>query len=270
MCFSVLMSVYYKEKPIFLNQALTSIYDNQTLKPSQIVLIEDGNLTSELYEIIKIWKNKLGEVLTIIPIEQNVGLGKALEIGINNCKFEYIARMDSDDISASNRFEKQLEVFKNNDIDICGGWVSEFEGDEKNIYAHRKVPEFHDDIIKFAKFRSPINHPSVMYKKTAVLNAGNYKTMYLFEDYYLWIRMILNGAKFYNIQEPLVNMRAGIGQLKRRHGLRYAIKEYKIQKEFYNLGFLNKYEFIKNIILKFIARLLPKTFLAKIYSKIRK
>lgn len=267
--FSVLMSIYCKENPKYFNRAMLSIWDEQTIKPNEIVLVQDGKLSNELYKVIEEWKNKLGEVLKIIPLEQNVGLGNALNEGMKYCSYELIARMDTDDISLLTRFEKQLEIFKNRDIDICGSWISEFDSDEKKIVSYRKVQEKHEDIVIYSKIRNPINHPSVMYKKLSVKNAGGYKKMMWFEDYYLWARMILNGAKFYNIQEPLVNMRAGYAQLERRGGLKYAIEEFKFLNRLRKIGFLSLNQFFKCVIIRFIARILPKSFLKKIYKKIR-
>ena len=269
MNFSVLMSIYHKEKPEYFDRAMQSIWDEQTIKPNEIVLVQDGKLTEELYEIIDKWKNKLGEKLKIIPLEENVGLGDALNEGIKHCTYELIARMDTDDIALPRRFEKQLKAFENNEIDICSSWVGEFENDEKEILSYRKVPEYHDDIIKFAKKRSPINHPALMYKKSTVEKSGGYKKMMWFEDYYLWARMILNEAKFYNIQEPLVNMRAGYGQLERRGGFKYAIEEFKFLKRLKDIGFLSNSQFIKSLVIRFVARVLPKSLLKNIYKKIR-
>ena len=143
------------------------------------------------------------------------------------------------------------------------------KNNEKEILSYRKVPEYHDDIIKFAKKRSPINHPAVMYKKSAVEKSGGYKKMMWFEDYYLWARMILNGAKFYNIQEPLVNMRAGYRQLERRGGLKYAIEEFKFLYRLKEIGFVSTIQFIKSVMIRFVARILPKSLLKNIYRKIR-
>lgn len=270
MTFSVLMSVYIKEKAEFLDRALKSIYDEQEIKPNQIVLVEDGELTDELYDMIEIWKNKLGEILEVVKLEKNSGPGIARAKGIEKCKFGLIAIMDSDDISLQTRFKKQLEIFENNpNLDACGSHIGEFENDENKIYAYREVPQNHDEIVKFAKFRMPVNHPSMMFKKSTVLKAGNYKDERFGEDYNLCVRMLLGGAKFYNIPEMLVKMRAGKSQLSRRGGLKYAISEFKVQREFYKLGFLNFYEFARNASVKFIVRLLPKAILSKIYSLLR-
>jgi len=269
MQFSVLMSIYYKEKAEYFDRCMQSIWDEQKIKPDEIVLVQDGKLTDELYEAIDEWKKKLNDIFKTIPLETNVGLGDALNIGLQNCKYDLVARMDTDDIALPQRFEKQLEIFKGNDIDVCSSWVSEFDSDENEIISYRKLPEKHDDIVKFGKKRNPLNHPAVMYKKRSVENVGNYLKMMWFEDYYLWARMILSGAKFYNIQEPLVKMRAGYGQLERRSGYNYAISEIKFLKELYNQGFFNIKELIIGIAIRFTARVIPRFLVKKIYQKLR-
>ncbi len=269
MKFSVLMSIYYKEEPEYFNRAMQSIWDEQTVKPDEIVLVQDGPLTDGLHKAIDEWKAKIGEVFKTVPLEKNVGLGDALNAGIKHCSYELIARMDTDDISISNRFEKQLKAFENNDIDICSSWVSEFDSDENEIISYRKLPEKHNEIIVYSKMRSPINHPAVMYKKSIVEKAGGYKHMLWMEDYYLWARMLLSGAKFYNIQEPLVNMRAGYGQLERRGGFKYAIEEFKFLNKLKKIGYLTTIEYLKNILIKVPIRLLPKELLKSVYGLLR-
>ncbi|PSM51732.1 glycosyltransferase, family 2 [Campylobacter blaseri] len=268
--FSVLMSIYYKETPEFFNKAMQSIWDNQTLKPDEIILVKDGPLTAKLDEVISIWQEKIPNILKVIALKSNLGLGDALNIGLKECSFNLVARMDTDDISMPDRFKKQIEIFKEKDIDICSSWAREFDGDETNIVSYKKVPKFHKNIIKFSKSRNPLNHPATMYKKEVVKNAGGYKKMLWFEDYYLWARMIINGAKFYNIQEPLVDMRAGFSQLKRRKGLKYALYELRFQKELLEIGFINIFEFIRNVTIRFIVRILPKNMVKCIYKLLRK
>ncbi|CAA6812441.1 MAG: putative glycosyltransferase [uncultured Sulfurovum sp.] len=270
MKFSVLLSIYYKEKVSYFNRAMQSIWDEQTKRPNEIVLVQDGKLTDELYKVIDEWQVKLGNTLKVIPLKENIGLGDALNIGLNKCSHELVARMDTDDISVDDRFEKQVKQFKDTDIDICSSWVSEFEDREEYIVSYRKLPEYHTELLRFSKKRNPLNHPAVMYKKSAVNRAGGYKKMPYFEDYYLWGRMMLNGSKFYNIQESLVNMRAGCSQLERRGGIRYAMSEIVLQKEFLKLHFINIFEFMRNVIIRFSSRLMPKYLLKKIYSKIHK
>jgi glycosyltransferase involved in cell wall biosynthesis len=248
---------------------MLSIWDEQTIKPNEIVLVQDGKLTDELYKAKQQWQEKLGDIFKTIPLEKNVGLGDALNIGLQNCSYEIVARMDTDDICSPHRFKNQLKIFNNSDIDICSSWISEFDSDEKEIISYRKISENHEEIIDYMKIRNAINHPAVMYKRSIIENAGGYKKMMWFEDYYLWVRMIVKGAKFYNIQEPLVNMRAGYEQLERRSGLKYAISEVSLQKEFLNLGFLNYFEFMRNVTIRFIVRIIPKSLIKQIYKVLR-
>ena len=269
MNFSVLMSVYCKENPLFLDRSMLSIWDEQMVKPSEIVLVEDGPLTNDLYDVIDKWKDKLGLVLNIVKLEHNVGLGDALAIGIKKCTYDLVARMDSDDISMPHRFQKQLDVFMNNNIDVCGSWINEFNCDENIVDSIRIVPERHSDIVRFAKSRNPINHVTVMFKKRKVLEAGNYQRLFLFEDYYLWIRMMLNNATFMNIQESLVKVRAGEGQLLRRQGFTYALYELNALWLFYKKGFIGFFIFIKNSILRLLIRIMPKIFIKWIYYLLR-
>lgn len=269
MNFSVLMSIYHKENASWFNRAMHSIWDEQTIKPNQIVLVQDGPLTAELYCAISDWQKKLGEVLTTVPLEKNVGLGDALNIGLQHCNNELVARMDTDDIANPDRFEKQLAVFQKENIDVCSSWVTEFDQDETVITGHRKLPERHENILLYAKSRCPINHPAVMYRKTAVEKAGGYQEMMWFEDYYLWARMLLSGARFYNIQEALMHMRAGLGQLERRSGFAYAKSEFTLFKEFKRLGFLSGFEAFKIIFLRIPIRLMPKFLIRVIYKALR-
>lgn len=269
MKFSVLMSIYFRENPDYFHRAMQSIWDEQTVKPDEIVLVLDGNLTDELYETVNYWKNRLELVFKVVPLDENVGLGQALNYGLNICQYDLIARMDTDDISMSSRFEKQLKVFNEKDIDVCGAFISEFEDDENDIVSYRVLPAEHDDIVSYGKMRSPMNHASVMYKKSSVVNAGSYMHMLWMEDYYLWARMILNGAKFYNIQEPLLNVRAGNDMLSRRGGLDYAKSEFRLLSELKRIGFLTLNQYLINVIIKMPIRLMPKVGRKLIYKFLR-
>lgn len=269
MNFSVLMSVYKNETADNLQMALNSIYYHQTVKPTEIILVQDGPLGKELHDNINEWKLNLSGIIKIVALESNVGLGDALCIGLEHCTNELVARMDTDDIANPQRFEKQLLILENEDIDICGSWVTEFDGLPENIVSSRVVPEHHNEIKLFSKKMNPINHPSVMYRKTAVISVGSYQKMMWFEDYFLWIRLIMANARFYNIQEPLVNMRAGFGQLERRRGWNYGLKELDFQRKFFVIGGINIFQFIRNITFRFLIRLLPKNIVKSIYKKIR-
>lgn len=252
--FTVLLSIYYKESPLYFEQSLNSIF-NQTLQPSEVIIVKDGPLTKELDAIIDLFCNKYKQI-KVIPLPKNVGLGNALNEGIKHCSHELIARMDTDDIAKKNRFEKQIEVFeKDTSIDICSGWIEEFEGNCNNILSIKKLPEKHDEIFKYSKHRCPINHPTVMYKKSAVIKAGGYEGFP--EDYRLWIKMLINGAKFYNIQESLLLFRFSKEMIKRRGGWKYAMFDIKSQFDFYKMGFINIPTLLYNIFIRISVRLMP-------------
>ena len=271
MNFSVLISAYCTENPKYLDRALHSIWDDQILKPNQIVLVKDGPMTEELNRVMNEWQLKLGDVLSTVSLQSNVGLGEALRVGIHYCKHNLVARMDTDDISLPDRFLDQIRFFKDHsDIDVVGSNVSEFSNDEECISSYRLVPQAHEDIVRRSKFRNPFNHPSVMYKKSAALAAGGPKNMTGFDDYYLWIRMIMNGSKCANIPEILVKCRAGNGLMSRRGGFSYIMFEYKFQKILLDIKYINILEFIRNILIRLPVRLLPNNLRKYVYKLIRR
>lgn len=171
--FSVLISVYCKENPDNFDGALRSIWTVQTLKPEQIVLVKDGPLTPELDRVVSDWKLKLGQKLTVVLLERNMGLAAALNVGLRYCKNELVARMDTDDISVPVRFEKQMDFMqKNPDVAVSSGLIEEWSQDYSYKVSERRLPLVHEDILRFAKFRSPMSHAAVMYRKSAVLAVG--------------------------------------------------------------------------------------------------
>ena len=266
MLFSVLLSLYHKESPLFLRQSLTSIF-TQTLLPIEVVLVEDGPLTDELYAVIKEFTSQHPE-LKVISLPTNRGLGKALNEGLKHCSYDLVARMDTDDIAKPDRFEKQLAIFlEHPEIDVVGAWIDEFEGEVSNVLSMRKVPEQHENILRFAKGRCPVNHPVVMFRKSAVLKAGGYKHFPLFEDYYLWVRMLMNGARFYNIQESLLFFRFSPDMF-RRGGWRYAVTEVRLQTLFYKMGFIGFFSLLKNVCIRLVTRLLPNGLRSLLYKRL--
>ena len=268
--FSVLMSIYFKENPVFFDQAMLSITDRQSLKPNEIILVLDGDLTQELSAMVDKWNDKISS-LKVVPLDRNVGLGDALKIGLDNCSNDLVARMDTDDISHPDRFKIQVQYMEENlDCDIVGSFVTEFDDDPDAIVSSRLVPVEHKEIVKGAQTRSPFNHPSVMYRKYSVIKAGNYKKFHGFEDYYLWVRMIMDGACCFNIDKPLVNMRSGCAMLSRRGGISYAINEIKLQYKFLEIGFISNFIFMRNILIRTPFRLIPNVVRSYLYKIIRK
>lgn len=265
MKFSVLMSVYKHDDPIYFRDALTSLCES-TVVPCEVVLVVDGPISDKLDEQVFVFKNLLN--IKIIRLEANNGLGKALFHGIKQCSYDWIARFDSDDICHPRRFEKQLEFIESNDVDIFGGWIAEFENKPEHIHAYREPPCEHDEILSYAKTRNPFNHMTVMYKKAAVLAAGSYQDDYLYEDYALWVRMIKNGCVTANIPEVLVYARTGNGMEIRRGGMKYVKSEIKAQYNFYKLGLISFAGFIINVTIRTPVRLLPGNVRKVIYRKI--
>lgn len=268
MGFTVLLSVYYKEDPGCLRESLESIL-NQTLKPTEIVLVKDGPLTNQLNEVINSFNNKNKNLFKIISLEKNKGLGKALNIGLYHCKNNIVARMDTDDISKKDRFKKQYNFLQNNkEISVVGSWVDEFNNNISNVTNIKKVPKTHKEIVSYAKKRNPLNHPTVMFRKKDVIDAGGYKDILWNEDYYLWVRMILKGYKIFNFQESLLFFRTNEKTYERRGGFNYALKDIELQNIFYKKGFINMYEFIRNILIRCLMRLVPNKVRGFIYKKV--
>lgn len=261
------MSVYFKEKALYLEECFYSI-ETQTLRPGEIVLVEDGPLDDELYGVISKWEARLP--IRRVILDSNVGLGIALNKGLEYCSFPLVARMDTDDLCVPDRFEKQVKIFNSQNVDVCGSWISEFESDSNVISMIRTLPESHSDLVSYSKFRNPMNHPSVMFRLDRVKSSGGYENVRFFEDYYLWLKLLSTGSRFYNIQEPLVNMRAGMNQLARRSGLSYAIDEYKFLYKSWKSGFLTFFQFSRCCILRVPVRVLPKNLLSKVYLLSRK
>lgn len=264
--FSVLLSLYIKEQPSSLIQSLNSLF-SQTLLPTEIVLVKDGPLTKELDTIVSDYE-RCYSILKVVALAQNQGLGRALNEGLKHCSYDLVARMDTDDIAKPNRFEKQVRVFNEHpEIDICSAWIDEFEGDLTHIISTRKLPETHNEIARYAQVRCPINHPVVMFRKKAVLEAGGYQHFPLFEDYYLWIRMLVNGAKFYNIQESLLYFRFSPAMFKRRGGWKYAMDELHFQSLLRQKKFISWSTYIKNVVIRLVTRLMPNRLRAFVYKK---
>lgn len=252
--YSVLMSVYYKESPIFLQQALESMF-GQTIAPTQVVLVEDGQLTPELYGILEMFSVKYKEKFCRVVNETNLGLGASLNRGLAACDCELIARMDTDDISDLARCEKQLAFFSENpDTDIVGTNIAEFIDSVDKIVSIRNVPSTHKDISSFMKKRCPFNHVSVMFKKTSVQKAGGYLDWHFNEDYYLWIRMYLAGARFANLNETLVYARVGEEMYARRGGKQYYKSEKALFAFMYRQKIISLWAYRKAVAVRFIVQ----------------
>ncbi|MFV0573823.1 MAG: glycosyltransferase [Vibrio sp.] len=266
--FSVLMSLYIKERPEYLDACFDSLY-KQSHQADEIVLVLDGPVTSELHKVIDSWEPILP--LCIYQLEENVGLGCALNFGLSKCTYDFVARMDTDDICMPERFHIQIEAFlRDPDLTICGASIKEVDAVSLEFISNRNVPQFDYDIKRYLPKRSPFNHMTVMYKKHEVINCGSYKHLPLMEDWYLWCRLLSPKAKGYNVQQQLVVARTGLSMIERRSGFNYVKSEWLMHKYRMELKISSLTSSFFIFFLRSIVRLLPSKIVKSVYWIIRK
>lgn len=254
--YSVLMSTYKNEKPEYLKEALDSMI-KQTLPPTEIVLVKDGPLTKELEELLDHYTMQCPGLFRFIINEQSEGLGKALRMGVLACRCEWIARMDSDDISVHTRCEKQAAYLQQNpDIDMVGSYYYEFFEDSKESVLRKSVSE-HEEIELYMHRRNPFGHDSLMIRKNRLLEAGNYQDEIRFEDYGLWIRMMMNGAKMHNLEEPLLYVRGNSDYYRRRGGLKYVTTSISFFKKYRKMNFFTLADCCISLLPRIIVCIVP-------------
>lgn len=259
--YSVLMSLYKKEHPEYFRLALDSMI-NQTIQPDEIVLVEDGPLTPELYAVVDEYTTSYPDLFRIVINEKNLGLGLALNEGLKACRNELVARMDTDDISKPDRCEKQLKFMnENHDVSIVGGQIEEFIGEETNIVGKREVPTTDKELKTYIKKRCPFNHMTVMFRKSDIMEVGNYQDWFWNEDYYLWIRLALAKKRFANLSETLVHVRTGADMYQRRGGMKYFVSERDIQKLMYEQGLIRYPRYLINVSERLVLQVLMPNWL---------
>ena len=270
--FSVAMSIYKNDDPQYLVEALDSIVVNQTLKPREVVIIGDGPVPEALEAAVKteIEKGRSNGVdVRFLPQQNNRGLGEALKIACENCRYEYIARMDSDDISLPDRFEKQMDVFDQHpDVGMVGGMITEFVGSPDNIVDRRVLPLDNKGIYKMMQTRCGVNHVTVIIRKADLMKAGNYSGRFRQEDFYLWARMMKNKVVIQNIPDVVVNVRSGADQFARRGGMKYFHQHMMVFKFMYHEGLISRPVLMKNYCLRFAQVAFPTWLRTWIYQNI--
>lgn len=268
--YSVLMSVYKNDSPDDLATALKSIYDDQTRKPDEIIVVFDGPLTEALLHTLDSFRAGKEDIVRYYPQEENRGLGEALRIGSELCTGEYILRMDSDDVSDPHRFEKQIRYIEAHpEVDVLGTDIAEFNRspDEPGKRV-RACPVRHEDIVEMGKTRNPMNHVSVCMKKSALMKSGGYQTLLLLEDYYLWLRMIAAGCRLANLHEALVYVRVGNGFDSKR-GARERITGWRVLQDFMlEHRMITKREARRNMILIRVFVMTPAWLKRLLYQKL--
>ncbi len=267
--FSVCTSVYKNDKPNFVREALDSMLVNQSVKPAEIVLVQDGPVPEGLSSLLLEYQGKYPKAMHVICLEKNGGLGNALKLAVENAKYDICARMDSDDICLPDRFEKQLTYLETHpECDIVGGQMTEFIDSPDKIVGRRDVPLTNDEIYDYMKSRCALNHVTVMFRKNAVLKVGNYQDWFWNEDYYLWVRMMMNHCVFANIPYVAVNVRSGADQYARRGGKKYFDSEIGIKKLMLKEGMITKSQFVVNYVERFIIQLmLPNSVRGWVFRK---
>ncbi len=264
--FTVSMCVYKNDNSEHFKEALESVI-NQTRIPDEIVLVVDGPVPESTNEVIK--KYEYRPFFKVVRLSDNVGHGEARRIGLENCTNDLIALMDADDISISDRFEKQIKCFeKDEKVSIVGGNIKEFIRSVDNIVGVREVPQNDIEIKQYLKKRCPFNQMTVMFKRSDVNKAGGYKDWYHNEDYYLWIRMFQSGFTFMNLEDSLVLVRVGKEMYSRRGGWKYFKSEAKLQKYMFSSGIINFATFAKNVLIRLILQvLMPNRLRGFIFKK---
>lgn len=269
---SVLMSLYWRERAEYLAESLESVW-NQTAQPREVVMVLDGPVGDDLRHVVDSYaERKDGPELQIVALKENGVLGRALAEGMKHCHCELVARMDTDDVMMPERLEHQWTYMRaHGDVAVCGAWIDEFvtgEKGEKTVVATRKLPEGDEEIKRFGKGRNPMNHPVVMFRKSCVEAAGGYEHFPLFEDYYLWVKMMVKDEIFHNLQESLLMFRQSSDVYRRRGGWRYALDEIKFQRAICRLGFIGTTGALKNIGIRFGVRIMPNGLRSIIYKKL--
>lgn len=264
--FSLLMSVYSGEEATQFDRALDSVMQ-ATLLPKEVVLVCDGPLTEPLEAVISQYVQRFPNLFRLIRLEKNSGLGVALNVGLTHCSYELVARMDADDVSYPERFERQVEFMNAHpEVGVLSATINDFMGEESNVLGRRELPMEHKAIYRFAKQRNPINHPVVIFRKSEVERVGGYEHCPYFEDYYLWVRMLLAGSRFHNLKESLLAFRMDKNALQRRRGRRYAQYELAFLKKIRQIGFLSRGEWLKCVVTRVPLRFLPPSLLSFLYE----
>jgi glycosyltransferase involved in cell wall biosynthesis len=253
--FSLLMPVYDGDHSGQVRRAYRSAVDDQTVRPDQVVIVRDGPVRQELADCLEELRATSPVPVTFVPLPRRGGLGPALDQGLAACWFDVVARMDADDVAMPHRFAVEMPLTQ--DADIVGSGLLEFVGDTDNVVGQRVPPTGDSHIRRYARLHDPFNHPTVVFRRSAVLAAGGYGDFPMMEDYSLWARMLQAGARVVNVAEPLLYYRVGARSFKRRGGTGLLRSELRLQREFRRLGFTTQAEFVRNVLVRGGYRLIP-------------
>jgi glycosyltransferase involved in cell wall biosynthesis len=255
--FSLLMSVWAGDDPDYLTLAFRSVVADQERPPDDVVLVQDGPVSDRLASTISHLVETSPVPTTLVALDANVGLGVALDQGMAACAHDIVARMDADDIALPHRFAIQVPLVEGG-VDIVGSSLLEFGMDADDVVGKRVPPIDPAEIVRYARFHQPFNHPTVVYRRSAVEAAGGYRHLALMEDYLLFAKMIRQGCTVANVEEPLVLYRVGAGAYARRGGVALLKSEWRLQRQLRALGFTNRTQFARNVVIRGGYRLVPE------------
>lgn len=254
--FSLLLPVYSGDRADHLARSLASAVDEQHRRPDEVVIVQDGPLGPDLRGVLETFRHHGAIPVIVVALQHNLGLGRALDAGLAACSFDVVARQDADDISLPQRFAVQLPIVEAG-ADLVGAGLVEFDTDEGDIVGRRTPPTGAEEIRRYARFHDPFNHPTVVYRRSAVLAVGGYQHLPLLEDYWLFMRMIEHGCSVANVADPLVLYRVGAGAYRRRGGARLLRSEIDLQHRMRTAGFLTRPQYLRNLVVRGGYRLVP-------------
>jgi glycosyltransferase involved in cell wall biosynthesis len=264
---SLLLPVWAGDRPDNLAAAFTSTVQEQTRRPDHVVIVRDGPVPPELDARIAELAASSPVPVDVVALERNGGLGPALDAGLAACRHDVVARMDADDISLPHRFAVQMPIIESG-YDLVGSGLLEFGSDPDDVVGTRTPPTDPGEISARARFADPFNHPTVVYRRDLVLSVGGYTDFALMEDYLLWAKMIVAGARVANVAEPLVRYRVGAGAYARRGGLRQLRAELAVQRRFRRIGFTTRAQFVRNVAVRGGYRLVPEVVRRLAYRRV--
>jgi glycosyltransferase involved in cell wall biosynthesis len=264
---SLLLPVWAGDRPDFLAEAFRSSVDDQTRRPDQVVIVRDGPVPAALSARIAELAEASPVPVDVVELERNVGLGPALDAGLAACKHEIVARMDADDVSLPHRFAVQVPLIESG-ADIVGSGMLEFGRHPEDVIGRRMPPTDPEDIRRRARFADPFNHPTVVYRRELVKAVGGYTDFALMEDYLLWAKMIVAGARVLNVAEPLVKYRVGAGAYARRGGMQQLRAEIALQRKFRAFRFTTRTQFLRNVVVRGGYRLVPERVRRLAYRRV--
>ena len=265
--FSLLLPTYHADDPDHLERAFASAVDEQTLRPDEVVLVRDGVVPPRLQTTIDELAAGSAVPVRVVALDNNIGLGHALDAGLAVCAHEIVARMDADDISLPHRFAVQIPLLSEG-YDLVGSGLLEFHEHEDDVVGRRTPPTEEDEIRSWSRFHDPFNHPTVVYRKSMVQRVGGYQDLPLMEDYWLFARMIDAGARVANIADPLVKYRVGAGAYARRGGWQLLRSEVELQRQFRSVGFTTRPQYLRNLVVRGGYRLVPERLRTLAYRKV--